>query len=201
MASVVIAGDTSGAITLAAPLVAGTNTITLPALTGTPVISGQNSAVTASTAWTYTTGTPSSIDFTGIPSWVKRITVTITGLSFAALGVAKIRLGTSGGLVTSGYAGGVVGVATTPAVSLDALTDGIATIAASAAGTIVTGQFVIVNVTGNTWQSTGSSVRVTDTAVLNVSNGSIALSGTLDRLSLVATTSTFDAGTINILYE
>jgi hypothetical protein len=27
------------------------------------------------------------------------------------------------------------------------------------------------------------------------------LSGTLDRISIVATTSTFDAGTINILYE
>ena len=35
MSSVVISGDTSGAITLAAPTVAGTNTITLPAVTGT----------------------------------------------------------------------------------------------------------------------------------------------------------------------
>lgn len=35
MSSVVISGDTSGAITLAAPAVAGTNTLTLPAATGT----------------------------------------------------------------------------------------------------------------------------------------------------------------------
>ena len=35
MSSVVISGDTSGAITLAAPTVAGTNTLTLPAATGT----------------------------------------------------------------------------------------------------------------------------------------------------------------------
>jgi len=35
MSSVVISGDTSGAITLSAPAVAGTNTITLPASTGT----------------------------------------------------------------------------------------------------------------------------------------------------------------------
>jgi hypothetical protein len=40
MSSVVISGDTSGAITLAAPAVAGTNTITLPAATGTAVITG-----------------------------------------------------------------------------------------------------------------------------------------------------------------
>ena len=35
MSSIVVSGDTSGAITLAAPAVAGTNTLTLPALTGT----------------------------------------------------------------------------------------------------------------------------------------------------------------------
>lgn len=40
MSSVVIYGDTSGAITLAANAVAGTNTITVPAQTGTMVVSG-----------------------------------------------------------------------------------------------------------------------------------------------------------------
>jgi hypothetical protein len=38
MANVVISGDTSGAITLAAPAVAGTTTLTLPATTGTLVV-------------------------------------------------------------------------------------------------------------------------------------------------------------------
>jgi hypothetical protein len=40
MSSVVISGDTSGAITLAAPAVAGTNTITLPASTGIVITTG-----------------------------------------------------------------------------------------------------------------------------------------------------------------
>jgi hypothetical protein len=40
MSSVIISGDTSGAITLAAPSVAGTNTITLPAQTGTILVGG-----------------------------------------------------------------------------------------------------------------------------------------------------------------
>lgn len=35
MSSIVVSGDTSGAITIAAPAVAGTNTLTLPAQTGT----------------------------------------------------------------------------------------------------------------------------------------------------------------------
>ena len=47
MSSVVISGDTSGAITLSAPAVAGTNTITLPAATGTAMVSGNMPAFSA----------------------------------------------------------------------------------------------------------------------------------------------------------
>ena len=39
MASLVLTGDTSGQVTISAPAVAGTNTITLPASTGTAIIS------------------------------------------------------------------------------------------------------------------------------------------------------------------
>jgi hypothetical protein len=72
MASLVLSGDTSGSITVAAPAVSGSNTQTLAAVTGTlaPIVSG--TAVTA-------TGT--SVDFTGIPSWVKRVTVMFSGVS------------------------------------------------------------------------------------------------------------------------
>jgi hypothetical protein len=38
MSSIVISGDTSGAVTVAAPAVAGTNTLTLPASTGTVIL-------------------------------------------------------------------------------------------------------------------------------------------------------------------
>ena len=40
MSSIVVSGDTSGAITIAAPAVAGTNTLTLPASTGTVALTG-----------------------------------------------------------------------------------------------------------------------------------------------------------------
>jgi hypothetical protein len=46
MSSVVISGDTSGAITLSAPAVAGTNTITLPANTGTVITTASTAVVT-----------------------------------------------------------------------------------------------------------------------------------------------------------
>jgi len=47
MSSLVLSGDTSGAITLAAPSVAGTNTATLPAATGTVMVSGNMPAFSA----------------------------------------------------------------------------------------------------------------------------------------------------------
>jgi hypothetical protein len=62
MSSVVISGDTSGAITLAAPAVSGTNTATLPAATGTVMVSGNMPAFSA-----YATGTTSITNST----WTK----------------------------------------------------------------------------------------------------------------------------------
>lgn len=47
MSSVVISGNTSGAITLSAPDVSGTNTATLPAATGTVMVSGNMPAFSA----------------------------------------------------------------------------------------------------------------------------------------------------------
>jgi hypothetical protein len=47
MASLIVSGDTSGAITLSAPAVAGTNTVTLPAETGTVITSVTTSGINA----------------------------------------------------------------------------------------------------------------------------------------------------------
>ena len=65
MSSVVISGDTSGAITLAAPSVAGTNTITLPAATGTAMVSGNMPAFSAyaDTAQTISANTLTKVTF------------------------------------------------------------------------------------------------------------------------------------------
>jgi hypothetical protein len=178
--------DTSGTIELQSN---GTTRLTV-ASTGAY---GQLVQATAQTA------SGSSVDFTGIPSWVKRITVQIVGLSYAAAGQGVIQIG-SGSLTTSGYNAITTTFTAAPTIAITTITNGLTSINTSAAAAIITGQFVITNITGNTWILSGMAVRNTDATTLNV-NGSIALGGTLDRLSLVATTSTFDAGSINILYE
>jgi hypothetical protein len=67
MSSIVISGDSSGAITLAAPSVAGTNTITLPASTGTVLTTGspQSGGViqTVMTSFTWAGDSTSSTSF------------------------------------------------------------------------------------------------------------------------------------------
>ena len=60
MSSVVIAGDTSGSITLSAPATAGTNTITLPTLTGTMLTNKTAGTVLQVVSATYSTTTSTS---------------------------------------------------------------------------------------------------------------------------------------------
>jgi hypothetical protein len=195
--SLVLQSSGGGSITIQEPATASNFTQTLPAGTGTTVVNGVNGSLVSGAAQT-ASGT--SVNFTGIPSWVKRITVTMTDISFAATGVSRIRIGTSGGLATTGYVTTATSINNTPAVTLSSVTDGLATISGSANASVATGQFIIVNITGNTWQCSGFMSRLADNNTI-FATGYIALGGTLDQLSLVATTSTFDAGSINILYE
>ena len=88
MSSVVISGDTSGAITLSAPAVSGTNTATLPAATGTVMVSGNMPAFsyTNNAIQTFSSGTftkisfqTSNFDTTGSMFSSSRFTPTIAG--------------------------------------------------------------------------------------------------------------------------
>ena len=54
MSSIIVAGDTSGSVTLAAPAVSGTTTLTLPATTGTVVIGTAPSGTIVGTTDTQT---------------------------------------------------------------------------------------------------------------------------------------------------
>jgi hypothetical protein len=197
MSSVVISGDTSGAITLAAPAVSGTNTATLPAATGTIVISGQNSAITAGTAVASTSGT--SIDFTSIPSWVKRITVMFAAVSTNGVSSLLVQLGDSGGVETTGYVS--TGIGTTGGAGGNVTSTAGYIIRGLDAAFSMNGQMVITLLGSNQWCS--SQVITSDTTAVQIGGGRKTLSDTLDRVRITTVngTDTFDAGTINILYE
>jgi len=160
------------------------------------------SSVVQATSQNTTSGT--SVTFTSIPSWVKRITFMINGVSTSATNtVLGVRLGTGGSLVTTGYKTSYFGYDNTDTAFFANTTSSIATHTqlASAASTLF-GTVTITNITGNVWSSTfflyaGNSVSETATG-----GGFLSLAGALDRVGLVVLAGTaFDAGSVNILYE
>lgn len=189
MASVVLTGDTSGTLTVSAPAVAGSNTQTLVATTGTlaPIVSG--------TAVTTTSGT--SIDFTSIPSWVKRITVMFNGVSTNGASIVQIQIG-SGSVTTSGYTSGSQISAQTTATTGFILTNS----GGSGSGVTLIGTMTLSLLNSNTWVANGVMFLNSSNNAFN-SGVSPALGGALDRVRITTVngTDTFDAGSINILYE
>lgn len=153
--------------------------------------------LTLGTAQNTTSGT--SIDFTGIPSWVKRITVMFNGMSTSGTSVPLIQLG-SGSVTTSGYLGSASN--SSSVVSTANFTTGAGMFSAFAATSLVRGVATIINLSGNTWVISGNSGFSDNTATSNYSSG-VTLSGTLDRVRITTVngTDTFDAGSINIMYE
>jgi hypothetical protein len=188
--------------------ISGTDGITSPTITTTGVIvSGTTVAdatavirpLVSATSVASTSGT--SIDFTSIPSWVKRITVMFSGVSTNGSSIPLVQLGDSGGIENTGYVGtsDTIGSAGgTPT----AFTAGLALGRVSTSSYERYGQAVFINISGNTWSGNyfGSSA-----VVLTTEQGSCAktLSDTLTqiRITTVNGTDTFDAGSINILYE
>ena len=159
------------------------------------VTGGIQGTITSGTTVATTSGT--SIDITGIPSWAKRITVIFNGVSTNGSVNKLFQLGTSGGIVSSGY---------TSTVAITGPTTAGATSTAgyimwgSSAPEVLEGHAIITHMGSNIWVFS-STCRIT-TQYMQMSSGSVTLSGTLDRIRLTTVASdTYDAGSINIFYE
>ena len=158
----------------------------------------QMQRITQGTALTTTSGT--TADFTGLPAWVKKITVLFNGVSVSGSSIIQVQLGTgSTSYTTSGYLGGGWFANTTNA----SLTTGISVITsgAGAGARTVFGTMTIANLTGNTWVASTTAYDNNGSGL--VAGSSIALGAVLTavRLTTVNGIDTFDAGTVNIMYE
>ena len=148
------------------------------------------------TAQASTSGT--SIDFTGIPSYVKRITVMFNGVSTNGTSAVQIQLG-SGSVQTTGYTSNTFSYNSTTSNSSATgliVDEGSASGGSSASRN---GNIVICLIESNTWVSGG--VLVTNN--VTPSGGKVSLSGVLDRLRITTEggVNTFDAGSVNVMYE
>ncbi len=143
-----------------------------------------------------------SVDFTGIPPGVKRITVSFFDVSFTGADGMGIVLGDSGGFETSGYTGNIGVYAGTASGFIASLSVSIATIlSGTAAADTCSGKVELVNHSGNRWVFTGMAARLGTTQIFGVS-GVKELSGTLDRIRIdVEGASSFDGGEVNIFWE
>lgn len=154
---------------------------------------------TAGTAIASTSGT--SIDFTSIPSWVKRITVNFNSVSTNGSSPRLIQLGTSSGIQTTSYnsASGYIGSSS----GFANFTSGIGINAVSAAN-IMYGSVVLnlLNSSDNTWAAFGT-LSLSDAAFNLIVGGAKTLNGSLDRIRITTVNGTdaYDLGSINILYE
>lgn len=158
--------------------------------------------ISAGTAVASTSGT--SIDFTSIPSWVRRITVMFQGVSVSGTSQLLVQLGTSGGIVSSGYVstGGYMYAA--GGTGITSSTAGFCLTGGSTAAYTWSGVVTIVTLGSNSWVSGGNLGNSASTASVFPSGGQLSnAGGTIDRVRITTVngTDTFDAGSINILYE
>jgi hypothetical protein len=178
------------------------STANVTALTATSIAIGANNirAIILGTAQATTSGT--SKDFTSIPSWVKKITMMFAAFSTNGASPPLVQLGTSSGIESTGYVGAGSNIA--GGVGTLNYTTGAGIGAATSAGYTFNGilSICLVDSATNTWVISGifgqSGINQTATC-----GSSKSLSATLDRIRLTTVngTDTFDAGSINILYE
>ena len=199
-----ITTDTSGTLEIKTGTGSGTTAITIDAsqnvtIAGTLTASGGVSGgIRSGTAVASTSGT--SIDFTSLPTGIKRITVMFNGVSTNGTSAIIVQLGDAGGIENTGYVCVSGRTAVPSGTGGAAYTTGIG-LFINAAADAHSGNLTFTNVSGNIWTVNGA-VTYGTTGII-YSAGTKTLSDTLTqvRITTVNGTDTFDAGSINILYE
>lgn len=143
-----------------------------------------------------------AIDFTGIPSWARRITICFDQVSTSGTSVLAVQIGDSGGIEDTGYIAGAWFGNTTGQFAISSSSFPLGSSLNSSAAEARYGAITLTNYNSNTWVLSGN-VFANTYAVGSSCAGAKALSGTLDRVRIttVGGVDTFDGGAINILWE
>jgi hypothetical protein len=183
----------------AAIQVGGSDAITITSGLAVSMNGGAVYPITSGTAVASTSGT--SIDFTGIPSTAKRITVMFSGVSLSG----------SSSFLIQGGAGSIENTTYTSQCALALASGGSTQGLSSTAGFVFqsgnstnvwSGHAILTLVNSNIWICSGV-IAATFPPGTVTSGGTKTFSGTLDRVRLTTVngTDTFDAGTVNIMWE
>lgn len=160
---------------------------------GAQIIIGTPTATTSGTA----------IDITGLPTGIRRIVISLIGISANGSHGPIIQIGDSGGIETTGY----LALCSQQAAAANAFlssTAGVPVLVNPGAADVYSSTVIMTleNVSNNTWSFCGTTAYSSSNNT-GVFNGTKSLSAVLDRIRLttVAGTATFDAGELNIQYE
>jgi hypothetical protein len=159
------------------------------------------SSINSETVFTATSGT--YVDYvlsSDVAASVKRITVMFRGVSRSGTADYLVQLGTSSGITNTGYISTSTGINQSSTSGGGSSTSGFL-VELGVNTEICSGHMVLTNITSNSWISSHNVKR--STTQVSLGGGDVSLSGAFDRLRITTTngTDTFNAGTINILYE
>ena len=186
------------------PAAAGGTGLTAPGTSGNVLTSNGTAWTSATPASTgITSGTAvsasgTSVDFTGIPSTAKRVTVIFSGLSTNGTSNPLIQIG-SVSIQSTGYNGYSTNISSGTISSTAGFP-----IYSAAAVNILIGFLVLDLIGSNKWVIAGNyTLNQSGTIYAMLNSGDVILSGALDRVRVTTAggTDTFDAGTLNIFYE
>jgi hypothetical protein len=120
------------------------------------------------------------------------------GVSGSGSSLIQVQIG-AGSVQNTGYISFATSATATPVVGSS--TTGFVVIGQGSSASSVTGQLVLTNISGNIWIGSISGYAALNTPVCG--GGTVTLSGVLDRVNITTINGidTFDAGSINILYE
>ena len=142
------------------------------------------------------TASGTEVEFTGIPSWAKRITIMFNLVSLDSNGEFQVQLGTSSAYITSGYT--ATSQSEDGATIEEFLTN--AFVIGSSASHENCGKFQIDKFSDAAYVFVGQG-RSTNTGSVQAYGVLNGVSGTIDRLRITPTSGNFDGGSINISYE
>jgi hypothetical protein len=203
--SVIIDGTngitTPGVVNSAAETIATTLTVTGAATAASLQVGGVATNLYPLVSGTAVTASGTSVNFTGIPATAKRITVLLSAISTSGTSPMIIRLGASGGIENTGYIGFSKRFATSALATPAQLTTASYLTTTAAASSTFQGTAVVTNLSGNEWIFNTAVGSSTDDA--HYTTGSKTLASVLTQVSITTVngTDTFDAGSINIMWE
>jgi hypothetical protein len=181
----------NGALGATTPSTVVATTVTDSTGTLRPLVLGTQQATTSG----------NTVTFGSIPSWVKRITVMMNDISIVASQNISIQLGTASGLETTGYSGVITSIVGASAASNTMSGfSGFPITRNTGGANRYLGTYIFTNMSGNIWIGTLINAE-TDSTGMQYASGVKTTAAVLDRIAITCFAGTFDAGTINIMYE